>query len=88
MYPVSIIPDFKNAKVGDKCFSPEYDEGVILCLPEKPNYSMADTYTIKYKEHIVRIDKTELLNTGGKHPMLFNSFAQFKAYWEEQEISW
>lgn len=86
----SLIPDFSNAKVGDECFSPMlsnclisdingewemYDDGERFEVSEvSAKQKHSDNYTYYYPP------------TRNTHPLLFNSFAQFQAYWAEQAL--
>lgn len=74
--PVSLEPDFSNTKIGDKCFSPEFGNAVVY----------------DKKSNIINIDfgnhGTVAVHTiDCKHPVLFNSFAQFIAYWAEWRLT-
>lgn len=79
--PASLTPDFSNAKEGDECFSVE--EGVCEIMQSKSDKLIAamnedggwDAFTKEGK-----------LEPESKHPLLFNSFAQFQAYWAERAL--
>lgn len=79
--PSSLIPDFTNAKVGDECFSAE--EGLCKIMDGTSGKLIAamnedggwDAFTMNGK-----------IEPESTHPLLFNSFAQFKAYWAEQAL--
>lgn len=77
--PSSLLPNFRNAKVGDECFSVE--EGICKIMDSKSDSLIAamnksggwDAFTMNGK-----------LEPESTHPLLFNSFAQFTAYWAEE----
>ena len=79
--PASLIPDFSDAKAGDECFSVE--EGICKIMDGKSDSLIAamnkdggwDAFTMNGK-----------LEPESTHPLLFNSFAQFKAYWAEKAL--
>lgn len=79
--PSSLTPDFTNAKVGDECFSAE--EGLCKIIMDSTGKLIAamnedggwDAFT-----------KDGKLEPESNHPLLFNSFAQFQAYWAEQAL--
>lgn len=79
--PATITPDFSNAKVGDECFSVE--EGICKIMDSKSDSLIAamnksggwDAFTMNGK-----------LEPESTHPLLFNSFAQFMAYWAEWKL--
>lgn len=79
--PSSLIPDFSDAKAGDECFSVE--EGICKIMDGKSDSLIAamnkdggwDAFTMNGK-----------LEPESTHPLLYNSFAQFKAYWAEQAL--
>ncbi len=79
--PASLTPDFTNAKVGDECFSVE--EG--LC---KIMHGTSTTLIAAMNEDggWDAFTKDGKLDPESNHPLLFNSFAQFQAYWAEKAL--
>lgn len=79
--PATLIPDFSDAKAGEECFSVE--EGICKIMDGKSDSLIAamdkdggwDAFTMNGK-----------IEPESTHPLLFNSFAQFKAYWAEQAL--
>ena len=75
--PVTLEPDFSNAQVGDECFSTIDGISIITLIVDNSVY--------------INMEENDY-GFGGKyysespHPILFNSFAQFKAYWAEWEL--
>lgn len=96
LLPASLTPDFSNAKVGDECW-----HGVGGFMIINDIYDDGKAISIKYdnspKAKLYRGDESDL---GGittiytyrngympfRHPELFNSFAQFQAYWAEEGL--
>jgi hypothetical protein len=80
--PSSLIPDFSNAKVGESCFDVELEHCEISEVREYDVYTrlMVDDGKGNLNPHIIYKD-------GYAHnPLLFNSFAQFQAYWAEKVL--
>jgi hypothetical protein len=78
----SLTPDFSNAKVGDGCFDVELEHCEISEVREYDVYTrlMVDDGKGNLNPHIIYKD-------GYAHnPLLFNSFAQFTAYWAEKAL--
>ena len=75
----SLIPDFSDAKVGDECFSPIHGIGYFTMIKHK----WGET-TIVY-DNGVR-DYAVCAKDTNTHPLRYNSFAQFQAYWAEQAL--
>lgn len=80
--PASLTPDFSNAKVGESCFDVELEHCEISEVREYDVYTMlmVDDGKGNLNTHIIYKD-------GYTHnPLLFNSFAQFTAYWAEKAL--
>lgn len=75
--PATIDPDFSNAKEGDSCFCAWIGNTVVNCI----NYSSISVQDVGCDYCI-----NGRCGMGDTHPTLFNSFAQFKAYWAEWEL--
>ena len=78
----SLTPDFSNAKVGESCFDVELEHCEISEVREYDVYTMLSVVDAKFNKnpHIIYKD-------GYAHnPLLFNSFAQFQAYWAEKAL--
>jgi len=92
--PSSLTPDFTNAKVGDECW--------LYGIGETGINSIGDNVTVWDDENKYVFDKSGYLYFIGEYigdaytqgvsceleefPMLFNSFAQFQAYWAERAL--
>lgn len=90
----SLTPDFTNAKVGDECW--------LYGIGETGINSIGDNVTVWDDENKYVFDKSGCLYFIGEYigdaytqgvsceleefPMLFNSFAQFQAYWAEKAL--
>ncbi len=88
--PVSLNPDFSNAKVGDECFSPILSHCQIADIDGNWEF-YGDTNRFDVSEIYVKQKHTNNYMyyyppRRGHHPSLYNSFAQFKAYWAEQAL--
>lgn len=88
--PVSLNPDFSNAKVGDECFSPILSHCQIADIDGDWEL-YGDTNRFDVSEIYVKQKHTNNYMyyyppRMGHHPSLFNSFAQFQAYWAEQAL--
>jgi hypothetical protein len=92
--PANLVPDFTDAKAGDKCFETGIDECVIKDIHEE---ELSDIHTGmfmavgKEDENCSAMWIDYPLWMGGAyadmdHPTLFNSYAQFMAYWAEYGI--
>ena len=77
--PVSLNPDFSNAKVGDECFSPIHGIGYFTMMKHKYGETTV-VYDNGVRDYAVCAKGTTT------HPLRYNSFAQFKAYWAEQAL--
>ena len=80
--PASLTPDFSNAKVGESCFNVELEHCEISVVREYDDYTVliVDDGKGNQNPHIICKD-------GYTHnPLLFNSFAQFQAYWAEKAL--
>lgn len=82
--PASLIPDFTDAREGDACFSAQCGNETILSLK---------VYGIGMDEYVwIGTSSNFAYTKEGKasplqiHPTLFNSFAQFMAYWQEKAL--
>lgn len=94
LIPASLTPDFTNAKVGDECW--------LYGIGETGINSIGDNVTVWDDENKYVFDKSGYLYFIGEYigdaytqgvsceleefPMLFNSFAQFQAYWAEKAL--
>ena len=76
---VSLNPDFSNAKVGDECFSPIHGIGYFTMMKHKYGETTV-VYDNGVRDYAVCAKGTTT------HPLRYNSFAQFKAYWAEQAL--
>jgi len=79
--PSSLLPDFSNAKEGDECFSAEDDFCIMLPCHDKhfvPAMNSNGGFDVFLPDG--------RLTAESKHPTLFNSFAQFLAYWQEEAL--
>lgn len=79
--PASLTPDFSNAKEGDECFSAEDDFCIMLPSHDKhfvPAMNSNGGFDVFLPDG--------RLTAESKHPMLFNSYAQFMAYWAEEGL--
>lgn len=81
LIPASLIPDFNDAKAGDECFSVE--EGICKIMHSNADNLIAAMNESGGWDAFTKDGKLEPEST---HPLLFNSFAQFKAYWAEQAL--
>jgi hypothetical protein len=87
---VSLNPDFSNANVGDECFSPILSHCQIANIDG--NWEIyCDTNRFDVSEIYVKQKHTNNYMyyyppRRGHHPSLYNSFAQFQAYWAEQAL--
>ena len=81
LIPASLIPDFTDAKEGESCFSVE--EGICEILYGKPDGLIAVMNESGGWDAFTKSGKLEPEST---HPLLFNSFAQFQAYWAEKAL--
>lgn len=77
--PATLIPDFSDAKVGDECFSPIHGIGYFTMMKHK----WGET-TVVYDNGV--IDYAVCAKSTTTHPLRYNSFAQFQAYWAEQAL--
>lgn len=93
--PASLIPDFSDAKAGDECWLYGIGETGINSIGD-------DYVTVWDDENKYVFDKSGYLYFIGEYigdaytqgvsceleefPMLFNSFAQFQAYWAEKAL--
>jgi len=77
----SLTPDFSNAKAGDECFSAE--EGLCKIMHGTSTTLIAAMNEDGGWDAFTKSGKLEPEST---HPLLFNSFAQFQAYWAEQAL--
>ena len=93
--PSSLTPDFTNAKVGDECFSATNGNCIVNDIDGCIEYQEDGKDKVCWFEIQVRIGKlqsTYIFEKDGKssffdnHPTLFNSFAQFHAYWAEESL--
>ena len=89
LIPASLTPDFSNAKVGDECFSPILSHCQIVDIDGNWEF-YGDTKRFDVSEIYVKQKHTNNYMyyyppRRGHHPSLYNSFAQFQAYWAEQE---
>lgn len=78
----SLTPDFSKADVGESCFDVELEHCEISKVREYDVYTMlmVDDGKGNLNTHIIYKD-------GYAHnPLLFNSFAQFQAYWAERAL--
>ena len=75
----SLIPDFSDAKVGDECFSPIHGIGYFTMMKHKWGETTI-VYDNGESEYAVCAKGTTT------HPLRYNSFAQFQAYWAEQAL--
>lgn len=66
-------PNFKEAKVGDECFS------VSCGVMEITSTESSMLYPIQTEEN--QYDMSGRCWSADKHPTLFNSFQQFMSYW-------
>lgn len=86
----SLIPDFSDANVGDECFSPILSYCQIANIDG--NWEIyCDTNRFDVSEIYVKQKHTNNYMyyyppRRGHHPSLYNSFAQFQAYWAEQAL--
>lgn len=86
MIPASLTPDFSNAKVGDECFDSAHGQGFIRFIPiDKPNHYVS-SFTIVCGNTTYHLDEAAMRFPVTKHPTLFNSYAQFMAYWQEEAL--
>lgn len=90
LIPASLNPDFSNAKVGDECFSPILSHCQIADIDGDWEL-YGDTNRFDVSEIYVKQKHTNNYMyyyppRMGHHPSLFNSFAQFQAYWAEQAL--
>lgn len=79
LIPASLTPDFSDAKVGDECFSPIHGIGYFTMMKHK----WGET-TVVYDNGVM--DYAVCAKCTTTHPLRYNSFAQFKAYWAEQAL--
>lgn len=77
--PVSLNPDFSNANVGDECFSPIHGIGYFTMMKHKWGETTV-VYDNGVRDYAVCAKGTTT------HPLRYNSFAQFQAYWAEQAL--
>jgi hypothetical protein len=88
--PASLTPDFSNVNVGDECFSPILSHCQIANIDG--NWELyGDTNRFDVSEIYVKQKHTNNYMyyyppRRGHHPSLYNSFAQFQAYWAEQAL--
>jgi len=81
--PASLTPDFSKAKVGDSCFCATLGNKKIDAADASCAFVHID----------LGQDTHEAFYLNGKahendiHPTLFNSFAQFMAYWDEWKLN-
>ena len=90
LIPASLIPDFSNANVGDECFSPILSHCQIADIDGNWEF-YGDTNRFDVSEIYVKQKHTNNYMyyyppRRGHHPSLYNSFAQFQAYWAEQAL--
>ena len=81
LIPASLTPDFNDAKAGDECFSAE--EGLCKIMHSNIDNLIAAMNNDGGWDAFTKDGKLEPEST---HPLLFNSFAQFQAYWAEQAL--
>ena len=81
LIPASITPDFSDAKAGDECFSVE--EGICKIMHSNIDNLIA---AMNKSGGWDAFEKDGKLDPESTHPLLFNSFAQFQAYWAEQAL--
>ena len=81
LIPASITPDFNDAKAGDECFSVE--EGICKIMHSNIDNLIA---AMNKSGGWDAFEKDGKLEPESTHPLLFNSFAQFQAYWAEQAL--
>ncbi len=81
LIPASLTPDFSKAKEGDECFSVE--EGICKIMHSNIDNLIAAMNKSGGWDAFTKDGKLEPEST---HPLLFNSFAQFKAYWAEKAL--
>ena len=79
LIPASLTPDFSNANVGDECFSPIHGIGYFTMMKHKYGETTV-VYDNGVRDYAVCAKGTTT------HPLRYNSFAQFKAYWAEQAL--
>jgi hypothetical protein len=77
--PSSLTPDFSDAKVGDECFSPIHGIGYFTMMKHK----WGET-TVVYDNGVM--DYAVCAKSTTTHPLRYNSFAQFQAYWAEKAL--
>lgn len=94
--PASITPDFSNAKEGDECWGYDFNNQSITFISEDTvqvkyeSKSGFDQTAIFWKNGKIYGFRTHdanglhYLDWESAHPSLFNSFAQFQAYWAEE----
>jgi hypothetical protein len=87
MIPASLTPDFSGAKVGDECFDPIHGDGIVECIPNiGDGVVYSSSYRIRCKNTIYHVDSNDFKFQPNLHPALFNSLAQFMAYWQEEAL--
>lgn len=75
----SLTPDFSNAKEGDECFSPIHGIGYFTMMKHKWGETTV-VYDNGVRDYAVCAKGTT------PHPLRYNSFAQFQAYWAERAL--
>ena len=81
LLPASLTPDFNDAKAGDECFSVE--EGICKIMHSNIDNLIAAMNKSGGWDAFTKDGRLEPEST---HPLLFNSFAQFTAYWAEEGL--
>lgn len=80
--PASLTPDFSKAKVGDSCFWAQRSNSIIHSIISSIIYVVTGKNVLVWDFHYPK----GLKFIDDDHPSLFNSFAQFTAYWAEEEL--
>lgn len=88
----SLIPDFNNAKIGDKCFSSDMGLCIVSGFEKyeggnEEDYFFIETVIVRHNCKELEYQWKQSYIRDKQHPSLFNSFAQFKAYWAEWELN-